>query len=565
MGPNHRNTFIELQRTQSSFVHVNKLLNPPEVKSSFNLFRQHYDSGQRKLHGLKTHPPLTVSQADMDNRNSKSDKPSGEAHQRNPQPGVRSAQPSTSKIRMDSSPGYIQLHRQEIRQTYNRPVRVVEHLPGRKIQQQVLRPTFQWLQCTGAKRLASTQQLRQPTIPTATRHTSTDHPSKGKSNRNRSLVACNDVVQNARKTINDTPNQTPTTQPHLFSSAKHHTGTMPKHQMETLRLEDRWRQTLLNKQWSEECAGIFHKFIATSTLRQYNFYIAQFQKFCFSINCKFPPDDTQISAVIAEFLLFKAKQSERPESLLRSIRAALTHYFNSIGYPQPFCLFLKNFNTALVKSVTSKPAGRTSIMPLKPFIDMFNEWPQNENLSVTDLRLKAVTLLTISSLAQCSDIAPTNTLKRNQIKFNQDGSLTLNYFGIKNDSDRKGFTIRVEPSANEKCDPVRTIKDYMNRTELPLDSAIFVKAIAPYEPITARGISDILRTAIKRAGLGDTYTPRCFRPSAASAAIQAGCDHETIRALGRWKGREVFYNHYVYPLPKKDTTDKILSSDLQIY
>ena len=264
-------------------------------------------------------------------------------------------------------------------------------------------------------------------------------------------------------------------------------------------------------------------------------------------------------------MLYKARQSERPESMLRTIKAALTHYFNSIGIWDPFCQNLRHFYTALVKCETSRPAGRTPIMPIKPFTDMFNKWPENDKLSTADLRLKSMTLLTISTLARCSDLAPANCLKRNQVRFNQDGSLTLVLFGIKNDSDRKGFEIRVEKSSDPKCDPVQTLKDYMTRTSKNgTPEALFIKTTS-FDPLSARGVSEVLRNAIKRAGLSDLYTPRCFRPSAASAAIKTGCDHESVRQLGRWKTREVFYENYVYPLPKSDTTDKILTSDINVY
>lgn len=341
---------------------------------------------------------------------------------------------------------------------------------------------------------------------------------------------------------------------------------MQKPKVEIVRLEDQWRRTLLERHWSKECTWVFDKFIAPSTLRQYNNYIAQFQNFCVSNSLSFPPEQATRSAIIAEFLLFKAKQSERPESMLRSIRAALTHYFDSIDISEPFCLALRHFSTALVKAETTRPAGRTPIMPIKPFTDMFNNWPDNDKLTTSKLRLKAVTLLTISTLARCSDLAPTNTLKRDQIHFNTDGSLTLKMFGIKNDTDRKGFEIRVEKSSIQKCDPVQTLKDYMTRTaKKVVPKAVFVKTNSPNDPISARGIAEILRAAIKEAGLSDVYTPRCFRPSAASAAVKAECNHESIRQLGRWKTREVFYENYVYPLTQTDTTDKILKSELNIY
>ena len=75
-----------------------------------------------------------------------------------------------------------------------------------------------------------------------------------------------------------------------------------------------------------------------------------------------------------------------------------------------------------------------------------------------------MTLLTISTIARCSDLAPANTLRRNQINFNADGSLTLKLFGIKNDSDRKGFEVRVEKASTDKVDPVSILKAYITRS-----------------------------------------------------------------------------------------------------
>ena len=338
--------------------------------------------------------------------------------------------------------------------------------------------------------------------------------------------------------------------------------------METLCLENQWRKLLTKKHWSEQCTAVHSNFIATSSLKQYNSYINQFQEFCVIQNINFPPDEDNRSSAIAEFLLFKAKQSERPGSMLQSVRAALTHFFNSMEVSEPFCIFLKQLSTALIKSETARPKGRTPIMPLKPFTDMFERWPDNDNLTLAKLRVKAVTLITIGTLARCSDLAPANVLKRKNVTFNKDGSLTILFHGIKNDSDRKGFEIRVECAQNPKSDPVKTLRDYINRTADKVDQSegpIFIKPSSPFGPVTPRGIADILRTAIKEAGLSDTFTPRSFRPSATSAAVASGCDHETVRQLGRWKTREVFYESYVYPLPKKDTTDKILNSDLKLY
>ena len=61
-------------------------------------------------------------------------------------------------------------------------------------------------------------------------------------------------------------------------------------------------------------------------------------------------------------------------------------------------------------------------------------------------------------------------LLRKQIKFNDDGSANIIFFGIKNDSDRKGFEIVLGSTDESVIDPVLTLQDYIKRTrKLPED------------------------------------------------------------------------------------------------
>ncbi|KAK3761779.1 hypothetical protein RRG08_064838 [Elysia crispata] len=60
----------------------------------------------------------------------------------------------------------------------------------------------------------------------------------------------------------------------------------------------------------------------------------------------------------------KCMASERPEPMLRSIRAlTLTHFFMTIWDLNPFEDALKHFETALIKSQTTKLASRTKAPP----------------------------------------------------------------------------------------------------------------------------------------------------------------------------------------------------------
>ena len=60
-------------------------------------------------------------------------------------------------------------------------------------------------------------------------------------------------------------------------------------------------------------------------------------------------------------------------------------------------------------------------------------------------------------------------------------------------------------------------------------------------------MGSVLSEAISLAGLSSSmYTPKCFRPSGATKAVNGGMDPDKVRRLGRWKTSSVFYEHYVY-------------------
>ena len=154
--------------------------------------------------------------------------------------------------------------------------------------------------------------------------------------------------------------------------------------------------------------------------------------------------------------------------------------------------------------------------------------------------------------------------KRNDIIFNNDGSVTIMYFGIKNDKNRKGFEVRLQPASTEKLDPVACLKSYLSITRSLAhdDGPTFLSLIPPHDGLSAAGVSDILRKTIRHAGLDEKkFTPRSFRPTGASASIKAGNDPEVTRQIGRWRSREVFYNSYVYPLARDSFTDNLLSTE----
>ena len=82
-----------------------------------------------------------------------------------------------------------------------------------------------------------------------------------------------------------------------------------------------------------------------------------------------------------------------------------------------------------------------------------------------------------------------------------------------------------------------------------------------YKPVTVTVILGILNKAIKLASLDSkVYSAKSFRPTSATAAVEAGLELDQVRAIGRWQCQETFEHHYVHALPDKAFTDKVLAS-----
>ncbi len=349
---------------------------------------------------------------------------------------------------------------------------------------------------------------------------------------------------------------------------------MQEPKMAPVCMEIVWETRLLRSGWSTRAARQVALSLATSTRQLYNRLLGKLRDLCYRKMVMFPPTEDAPS-IIADFLCQIADSSDKPASQLRSAAAAITWMYHCIDEPCPMNSFeLSSLTSALIKSGTLQPSLRTKIMPCEPFTQLFEQWGANEKLSVKQLRLKSITLLALACMTRPSDLAPNGEVfdplslttskmefTTNQLQFHNDGSLTIVFFGIKNDADRKGFEVCIPPGASNASNPVQCLRDYVSRTDSqrPDSKPVFISLNAPFKGICSGTVSNILKEAIALAGLSDSeYTPRSFRPTGATAAIEAGCLPETAMQIGRWKTKEVFLNRYVYPKAPQNYTENVM-------
>jgi hypothetical protein len=295
--------------------------------------------------------------------------------------------------------------------------------------------------------------------------------------------------------------------------------------------------------------------------------------FCNDHNYEFPSANDN---VLAEFLCHIADSSERPKSQLNTTLATIGCLMDSLGWANPVKHgYLSKMVDGLTKTATLKPMLKTKVLPIQPFVTLFSDsrWTTS-SVTVKDLRMRAICLLALVLMARPSDFDPQartydpNTglleqvvLSEDQVIFNQNGDLTITLHGIKNDYSRDGFTITIPGCEQSAIDPVRCLKEYIDRTSSERiyvkHKPVFLTLTKPYKQLSAKGISGVLHDAIKAAGLANSgYSAKSFRPSGATHAISMGLHPDTVRHIGRWRSQEVFEKHYVnYRVPQNYTND----------
>ena len=213
------------------------------------------------------------------------------------------------------------------------------------------------------------------------------------------------------------------------------------------------------------------------------------------------PAEAQSQIVL--YLVQKAKSSARPESLLRTISAALKHFFIAKFDQDLIDPDILRLIQGLIRSETVRPRKRTKVMPVEAFIRLFTQWNDNHLLSIARLRQKAITLLALTALCRPSDLAPQTNFSRSQISQNPDSTLTLSFFGIKNDRQRQGFEVRLHRADNKKVDPVECLLAYLDKTSrfTTSEGPVFLTLKHPFRQMDSSTVSRVLNESIKQAGL----------------------------------------------------------------
>jgi hypothetical protein len=316
------------------------------------------------------------------------------------------------------------------------------------------------------------------------------------------------------------------------------------------------------KGWSSCAAHQATYALAASTTASYDVYVRKLQQFCVRNNFVFPPT---VSGVLAEFFCELCDSSNKPRGVLNMASAAIKNFYkvHDLNCDLIFDADIDKLIKGLVKSGTTVPMARSSAMPASCFSSLFLGWPDNSQLSIKQLRLKCLALMSLTLMLRPSDVAPRGKhfhpdsgeessliFSTDCLEFLSNGNVLLTIFGSKNDTNRAGFKVTLPPHSVPKLDPVQTLRDYLSATahlRSPILKPVFLSLVRPFAALTSPQVGAVLNEAIHLAGLsGKGFSAKFFRPTGATLAVEAGIDPEVVRKTGRWKTSHVFYEHYVH-------------------
>ncbi|XP_033762656.1 uncharacterized protein LOC117344118 [Pecten maximus] len=413
----------------------------------------------------------------------------------NRQYNCRSIESHAKPFRVETTPRNIQYHRQYMGPTYSGPLTFATDCTFSKIQQQILSPPLRRSGRACPAKLGCRKQFCESAIPPNNTNFGHSSISKGTGYSDSTLLASSTVVSETSCGINMSTIQN---SKHRNNQSRKEGGTTTKSKMENICME----------------------------------------------SVEFSHLD---SAGLVDFLYELADSSDRPKSKLNSALAAINLAFDALELPSlarnPF---VERFVDALVKSGTRLPMTKSTVFPIPKLMDVFLRWPDNDTLTIKQLRMKAICPLSITAMLRPSDIAPkSETFNRDigaiekvvfstkQLQFLENGSVKIKFFGIKNDSSRDGFEVTIpNKTTSRKLDPVQTLRDYIDKTEQVRDkgsSPVFLSLKYPHGPIDASTVANILQDVINLAGLsGQGYSAKSFRPTGATCAIESKFDPSVV-------------------------------------
>ena len=456
MGQRNVSQTKQYQRTDGSINVNHDIQERTEQQNSSTLIRQHDNSSlHQQIDGYQSRPSHDHT-CNIQSNSTTSDYTDCQTSIRNNEHSGRFSQQDSRSLRLGAISNSISSIGSNLGTTHNRQNGILEEQKDNEIQLQSKRSRSRSNRCIQPS-VNRGKQLHQSTISTFASNNSTSEEGQSNSNNNCTNLASTAMVSTADK---DDDRQTNDNRSEEFISNRTLTngGTTKELEVEDCSIQSVWKDQL--QEWPEDIQQTILSAFKKSTQRSYNNFANRFATFCNSLG-KSWKEATSIE--IAKFLMEIAKNKERPKSSLDQALASIAAMFEFANKPSPTqSTIISRLRKGLINQ-TTEPVQKGGAMAPEPLIELFQKWGPNEQLSLEQLRMKAMSLIAFIGMYRPSDLA-LPTLENVQFK-NDLSSVTFCLLGFKNDYNANGAEVTISASADPLLCPVKALKLYLKKVE----------------------------------------------------------------------------------------------------
>ena len=183
-------------------------------------------------------------------------------------------------------------------------------------------------------------------------------------------------------------------------------------------------------------------------------------------------------------------------------------------------------------------------------------------LDLLELSKKLVTLLALTTLRRCSELA---SISLNSISFSSQGTsfILLKPLKAQHSGPMKSITVGEWPTDIRIC-PVATMKEYIAICK-PLrtisnSDRLFITTTKPHVPVSTATIGRWIKSTLQKSGV-DTrvFSAHSTRGAAASKAAAKGTNIQSILDRGHWTKESTFARFYCRTVPDSAVEQSVLS------
>lgn len=180
-------------------------------------------------------------------------------------------------------------------------------------------------------------------------------------------------------------------------------------------------------------------------------------------------------------------------------------------------------------------------------LNLFNSWPENENLSLQQLTYKTIGLLALTTAQRVQSLV---SIRVDNIFWEENVKIVFDVV-LKTTKPNHSNPVLVLPTyvANKKHCVASALKKYVNVTEVFRQhhntKQLLLGITKPHKPVCSQTVSNWLVTLLKLSGIDTTkYKGHSFRHSSSSAAASRGVSTDVIMSSVGWSSVQTFAKFY---------------------